>query len=75
MPELSYNVGVLLQDAGRTDDAAKALERAVQAKPGFGEALLNLGHVLKGLGQDDKAKACWREAVQAMPELAGSYFA
>jgi len=74
MPELSYNVGVLLQDAARYDDAARALERAVQGKPRFGEALLNLGHALKGLGQEERAKECWREAVEAMPELAGGYF-
>jgi tetratricopeptide (TPR) repeat protein len=74
MPELSYNVGVLLQDAGKHDAAAKALERAVQGKPGFGEALLNLGHAFKALGQEDKAKECWREAIAAIPELAGGYF-
>src|SRR5438067_10022726 len=74
MPELSYNVGVLLQNAHRYEDAAQAFERALKGKPGFGEALLNLGHSLKGLGQDERAKECWRDAVQVMPELAGNYF-
>lgn len=74
MPELSYDVGVLLQEAGKYDDAAMAFERAIQGKPGFGEALLNLGHALNRLGQEQRAKECWREAVEAMPELAGGYF-
>lgn len=74
LPDLSYNVGVLLQSANRYDEAAEAFKRAAKAKPGFGEALLNLGHALKALGEDDKANECWREAVEAMPELAGTYF-
>jgi tetratricopeptide (TPR) repeat protein len=73
-PELSFNIGVLLQKAGRHNDAVQAFQHATKAKPGFGEALLNLGHALKALGQEDKAKQCWRDAVQAMPELAENYF-
>jgi tetratricopeptide (TPR) repeat protein len=73
-PELSFNVGVLLQKAGRHNDAVQAFQHATKAKPGFGEALLNLGHALKALGQEDKAKQCWRDAVKAMPELAENYF-
>jgi tetratricopeptide (TPR) repeat protein len=64
-----------LQTANRQDAAAQAFERANEAKPGFGEALLNLGHALRALGQEEKAKECWREAVGLMPDLAGGYFA
>jgi tetratricopeptide (TPR) repeat protein len=74
IPELSYNVGVLLENARRHEDAVPALERAAKAKPGFGEALLSLGHAFKALGQLKKANECWQEAIAAMPELAGGYF-
>lgn len=74
MPELSYNVGVLLENAGRHDAAVQAFQRAVRSRADFGEALLNLGHAFQALGDTEKANAYWRDAVSLMPELAGNYF-
>jgi tetratricopeptide (TPR) repeat protein len=74
IPDLSYNVGVLLENARRHEDAIPVFERAANARPGFAEALLNMGHALKALGQSKRANECWQEAIAAMPELAGSYF-
>jgi tetratricopeptide (TPR) repeat protein len=74
IPELSYNVGVLLENARRHEDAVPVFERAAKARPGFGEALLNMGHALKALGQVNRANECWQEAIAAMPELAAGYF-
>ncbi len=73
-PELSYNVGVLLRDAGKHEDAAQAFERALENRPDFGEALLNLGHAMKALGREGKAAEYWQAAAQLMPELAAGYF-
>ena len=73
-PELSFNIGVLLEKSNLLEDAAKSYRRATKEKAGFAEALLNLGHALKALGQDKEARNCWQEAVEAKPELAGKYF-
>ena len=73
-PELSFNIGVLLEKSNLMEDAAKSYRRATKEKAGFAEALLNLGHALKALGQEKEAKSCWQEAVEAKPELAEKYF-
>ncbi len=73
-PELSYNVGVLLQEAEKYEEAAQAFERALEGKPNFGEALLNLGHAMKALGRESEAAEYWQGAAQLMPELAAGYF-
>jgi tetratricopeptide (TPR) repeat protein len=74
IPELNYNIGVLLQQSNLQEDAARSYRRATEQKPEFAEALLNLGHALEALGQEDEARGCWQQAVQAKPELAESYF-
>jgi tetratricopeptide (TPR) repeat protein len=74
IPELNYNIGVLLQQSNLQEDAARSYRRATQEKPDFAEALLNLGHALQTLGQEEEARGCWQQAVQAKPELAEKYF-
>jgi tetratricopeptide (TPR) repeat protein len=74
MPELSYNIGILLQRSNLHEEAARSYRRAAAEKPGFAEALLNLGHAFKALGQDQEARTCWQKAVEAKPELATQYF-
>ena len=74
IPELSYNIGLLLQQAELHDEAAEAFRRATEQKPACAEALASLGHTMQALGQDTNARHCWREAVEAMPELASTYF-
>jgi tetratricopeptide (TPR) repeat protein len=74
IPELNYNIGVLLQQANLQEEAARSYRRATHEKPDFAEALLNLGHALQALGQEDEARGCWQQAVQVKPELAGKYF-
>jgi tetratricopeptide (TPR) repeat protein len=74
LPELAFNIGVLLEKSNLYEDAARTYRRAADVKPGFAEALLNLGHALKALGQEEEARSCWRQAVEAKPELAEKYF-
>ena len=61
--ELSYNLGIALQEANRFEEAAKAYREALSINPSFAEAHLNLGHALKELGQDEEAKASWEQAI------------
>jgi tetratricopeptide (TPR) repeat protein len=74
IPELNYNIGVLLQRSNLQEDAARSYRKATEEKPDFAEALLNLGHALEALGQEEEARASWQLAVQVKPELAEKYF-
>lgn len=74
IPELNYNIGVLLQQSNLQEDAARSYRRAMQEKPDFAEALLNLGHALEALGQTEEARGCWQHALEVKPELAEKYF-
>jgi tetratricopeptide (TPR) repeat protein len=73
-PELFYNTGLLLQKAGRLDDAIRRYRDAIAQRPNFAEALLNLGHALKAKGNHEEARACWKQALDFKPELAQGYF-
>ncbi len=74
LPELSFNIGILLDRSNLHEDAVRSYRRATKEKPGFVEALLNLGHALKALGQEQEAQTCWQQALEAKPELAEKYF-
>jgi tetratricopeptide (TPR) repeat protein len=74
IPDLNYNIGILLQQSNLPEEAARSYRRAAEEKPGFAEALLNLGHALQALGHQDEARGCWQQAVEAKPELAEKYF-
>jgi tetratricopeptide (TPR) repeat protein len=73
-PELTYNLGLLLQSAGDHNAAAECYRTTLQHKPQFSGALINLGHALRAVGKDDQAKELWSQAVAADPELAARYF-
>ena len=75
IPELSYNLGVLLQGSNEVEAAAKCYVRALEKKPNFGEALLNLGHALNSMNRENEARACWSKAIEIRPEFAAGYFA
>jgi tetratricopeptide (TPR) repeat protein len=73
-PEVSYNLGLLLQAAGQHSAAAECYQAAADLRPNFSEALLNLGHTLQDTGKEDDAKKAWGKALAADPALAGKYF-
>jgi tetratricopeptide (TPR) repeat protein len=73
-PELTYNLGLLLQSMGDHNSAAECYRTTLQHKPQFTGALINLGHALKAAGQNNQARKLWSQAVAADPELAAKYF-
>jgi len=75
VPDLAYNIGILLQNVDLHEDAVEAFRRAVSQKKNFAEALVNMGHSLKALGKELEARECWCDAVKAKPDLAAAYFA
>jgi tetratricopeptide (TPR) repeat protein len=73
-PELSYNLGLLLQSMGDYTGAAECYRATLQHKPAFSGAMINLGHAYKAAGKDEEARQSWSHAVAADPDLAASYF-
>ena len=63
------NLGAALDDKGRFDDAITALNKALQLKPDFPEALYNLGNVLAHKPQFDEAIAAYHKALQLKPDF------
>jgi tetratricopeptide (TPR) repeat protein len=73
-PELSFNLGLLLETTGDEVRAAECYRAAVSAKADFPEALLNLGHALRATGREEEARTAWSQAASADPGLAANYF-
>ena len=74
IPELAFNLGLLLQSSGDSNAALEYYAEAVEWKPDFAVALLNLGHALESVGDHNRARQMWSKAVEADPQLAEGYF-
>jgi predicted O-linked N-acetylglucosamine transferase (SPINDLY family) len=68
-----YNLGAVLKDHGRFNDAAVSYRNAIKIKPDYAEAHCNLGNILRDLGQLDNALASYRFALKIKPNLAEVY--
>lgn len=74
VPELTYNIGVMLDRQNRLDEAVRLYCEALKERPRFPEVLLNLGHALERLGRQAEAVECWRRALDLNPAYAIDYF-
>lgn len=68
------NLGVVLYQMGRLDDAHAEFRAAVELDPGHGISRYNLGCVLEELGQIDEAIEQFRRAARALPGHADVLF-
>ncbi len=71
--EAHSNLGNVLRDIGRLDDAVASCRRALEIKPDYAEAHSNLGNALKDLGQLDDAVASYRQALELKPDYAEAH--
>jgi protein O-mannosyl-transferase len=67
------NLGVALDEAGRTGEGLPHLQRALQLKPGHPETLNSLGHVLNRLGHPGEALPLLEQAVRIQPRFASAH--
>lgn len=58
-----------MRDRDQLDQAVAAYRRALEARPGYAEALCNLGVALRRQGKLDRAVAAYREALDIDPEM------
>src|SRR6266705_1802920 len=64
------NYATELQDAGRTDEAAKEFSEAIRLSPGSAKAHVNLGSLLTANGQLDEAQKHFEQALRIEPNNA-----
>src|SRR5213596_2727283 len=64
------NYGTELQEAGRTDEAAKEFAEAIRLNPGSAKAHVNLGSLLTTKGELDQAESHFEQALRIEPKNA-----
>ncbi len=68
------NLGVILTQAGKMQEAMQHLEQAVRIKPDFAEAHYNLGTALSQVGRIDEAIAHYEQALRINPDFAEAHY-
>lgn len=68
--ELHFNLGYVLEQLGRLEEAMAAYRRAVDLKPSLAEAHNNQGNVLKALKRYKEALAAYQRAKELLPDAA-----
>lgn len=67
------NLGLLLRDTQRLDEAIECYRRTLEVDPGWIEAFNNLGLALEAAGRSDEAIAAYREALGREPRFAAAH--
>jgi len=67
------NLGVILGQAGRFEDAISHYEQALRIKPDYAQAHYNLGVALFHLGRTQEAVGHWERALQIEPDYAKAH--
>jgi Flp pilus assembly protein TadD len=68
-----YNLGIVLAQQGKFDEAVASYEQALRYKPDDVETLDNLGAALNAQGRLAEAVARWRQAVRYRPTDAAAH--
>jgi tetratricopeptide (TPR) repeat protein len=67
------NLGVALEDAGRSQEAARAMERAIAVDPNYYKSYYNLADLYLVNGQPDAALPLLQTAIQLQPDFTEAY--
>lgn len=70
--EAQFMVGLSYHRCGLLQDAERAYQEAIRAKPNHGESLSNLGEIYYREGKLDDARKYWDSAVKVKPKLTGA---
>ena len=66
--EAYYNLGIVMQDLGRLDEAEAIYKKAITLKPDH-KTYNNLGIVMQELGRLDEAEASYKKAITLKPDF------
>ena len=67
------NLGLILKELGRLNEAEASLRQAITLKTDFSGAHYNLGNILKEQERLDEAEASYRQAVALKPDYAEAH--
>jgi tetratricopeptide (TPR) repeat protein len=73
VPDFHNNLGLLLRDTQRLDEAIACYRRTLEVDPRWLEAFNNLGLALEATGRHDEAIAAYREAIAREPRFAAAH--
>ena len=68
------NLGVVLKELNRLEEAEASYRQAIALKPDLVEAHYNLSNTLKELSRLDEAETSYREAIALKPDYAAAYY-
>ncbi len=68
------NLGLLLRQAGRTEEALEHYEQALRIQPDSPEACNNVGAILLDLGKPTEAMGYYEQALRLNPRRAEAYY-
>jgi predicted O-linked N-acetylglucosamine transferase (SPINDLY family) len=71
--EAHNNLGIVLNEQGRLDEAIASYGRALALKPDYAEAHSNRGNALKDQGRLDEAVADFRQALTLQPNFTDAH--
>ncbi len=72
-PRYFYELGNVLVDLSRREEAVAVYEKALELDPEYVEALVNLGAIKNELGATDEAIELLKRAIEVNPEDAKAY--
>jgi predicted TPR repeat methyltransferase len=72
-PEALHFLGVLVDQTGRSDEAAQLILAALELDPGYVDAFSNLGNVLRHLDRNEEAETAYRRAIELKPDFADAH--
>jgi predicted O-linked N-acetylglucosamine transferase (SPINDLY family) len=72
-PEIFYNLGYILEEAGELDEAEKAYRKATTLRPEYAEAQFNLGNLLRKKGAIDEALESYKKSIEAKADFTEAY--
>jgi tetratricopeptide (TPR) repeat protein len=72
IPDFHNNLGLLLRDTRRLDEAIACFQRTLEVDPGWFEAYNNLGLTLEAANRWDEACAAYAEAIRREPRFAAA---
>jgi predicted O-linked N-acetylglucosamine transferase (SPINDLY family) len=67
------NLGVMLSDAGKSDEAVEAYKKTLALQPDNFSAMNNLANIIRSRGQFDEAISLYKKAVALNPNYAEAY--
>jgi tetratricopeptide (TPR) repeat protein len=73
IPDFHNNLGLLLRDTRRPDEAIACFRRTLEVDSGWIEAFNNLGLTLEAVGRSGEAIAAYRQAIAREPRFAAAH--